>query len=67
MKFVSDSRRLVPVLGAALVLVLPFGVSAAGAGHGSLDPSFGKGGTVTTAVGFGGVEAHALVEAGDCS
>jgi hypothetical protein len=44
MKFVSDSRRLVPVLGAALLLAVPLGVSAAGAGHGSLDPSFGEGG-----------------------
>src|SRR5436190_5622518 len=51
MKFVPDSRRLVLVLGMALLLAVPLGVSAAGAGHGSLDPGFGKGGIVTTAVG----------------
>src|SRR5207247_1799220 len=51
MRFVSDSRPLVPILGMALLLALPLGVSAADAGHGSLDPSFGKGGIVTTAVG----------------
>ena len=51
MTFMSASRHLVLVLGVALLFAVPLGVSAAGAGHGSLDPSFGKGGIVTTAAG----------------
>ena len=60
MKFVCDSRPLVPVLGMALLLALPLGVSAAGAGHGSLDPSFGQGGKVTTKIGSDDAEFGSL-------
>jgi uncharacterized delta-60 repeat protein len=44
------------------LLGFPFGVvAAAGDGHGSLDPTFGKGGKVRTAVGEGSSFATALV------
>lgn len=42
---------LAPVIGVALALALPLGVSAGGAGHGSLDPRFGSGGIVRTSIG----------------
>ena len=62
MRVVFDSRRLVPISGMVVLLAVPLGVSAARAGHGSLDPSFGKGGIVETAIGEEpGAEASSLV------
>jgi uncharacterized delta-60 repeat protein len=51
--------RVVPGLAAA-ALTLPLAIGAAGLRHGSLDPTFGKGGIVTTAIGRWS-EADALV------
>src|SRR5207249_2855146 len=54
----SSGRRMALGIVVALALAVPYAVAAAG--HGSLDPSFGKGGVVTTAIGRSS-EADALV------
>jgi uncharacterized delta-60 repeat protein len=60
MELVIHRRSSVLFVGVALLFAVPFGVTAASSGHGSLDPSFGKGGIVTTAIGDG-ASASALV------
>src|SRR5262245_25842088 len=53
MRFLAGRHSLFAALGPVLVVLLLVAVSPAGAGggHGSLDPSFGRGGTVTTVIG----------------
>jgi hypothetical protein len=69
MRFLPGRRSSVSTFGVALLLAIPLGVAAAaGGGHGSLDPTFGKGGKVTTVVGEGDDDdAVALVEQKDGS
>jgi uncharacterized delta-60 repeat protein len=48
------------VVGLAVLLALPLAIAAASARHGSLDRSFGSGGTVATKVGIDAAEFGAL-------